>query len=129
MSDVEIVAHQLVVDGSVVATTNVVKQFLLLDDGRLVIVLWGGQYPTGHPLDNGETISRNVICINTRGEILWTMEDPADHPNCNGGASPVSEIKVTDAGYWPGNIVGWNGDHTMVIDKDTGKLLYLEYTK
>ncbi len=129
MSDIEIVANKLVVDGGVVATTGLVKQFLRLDDERLVLVLWGGQYPTGHPLDNAETTSRNVICINTRGEVQWIMENHMDNPYRSNVGSPVSKIELMDRGLFPGHIVAWNGDHRMAIDKDTGKLLGVEFTK
>ncbi|MFZ5698487.1 MAG: hypothetical protein ACOY9J_07225 [Pseudomonadota bacterium] len=89
----------------------------------------GWQYPTGHPLDNVETTSRNVICINTRGEVQWIMENHMDNPYRSNGGSPVSEIKLMDKGLLPGHIFAWNGDHRMAIDKNTGKLLYLEFTK
>lgn len=123
--DVQILNRKLLVDvKEIIVTPRGVDTFIWVDDAKLALVLW-----THGRWSKDNQIGRNVICINTRGEVLWTMEDPADHPNCNGSASPVSKIEMTDAGYWPGNIVGWNGDHTMVIDKDTGKLLYLEFTK
>ncbi|MFZ5862976.1 MAG: hypothetical protein ACOYXR_09070 [Nitrospirota bacterium] len=132
--DVQIVNRHLLIDGKeVIAAPYGVDTFIWIDDEKLALVLWtrdfeyilNGNRISGNKNDRG----RNVICINTRGEVQWIMENHMDNPYRSNGGSPVSKIEMTDAGYWPGNIVGWNGDHCMVIDKNTGKLLYIDFTK
>ncbi len=123
--DAKIVDHHFVIGGKeVIAARYGVKQFMWLDEERLVLVLGAGR---NYEEDNQG--SRNVICINTRGEVQWIMENHMDNPYRSNGGSPVSKIELMDRGLFPGHIVAWNGDHRMAIDKDTGKLLGVEFTK
>jgi len=123
--DVQVVNRHLLIDGKeVIATRYGVKQFMWLDEERLVLVLGAGRN-----YEEDKQGSRNVICINTRGEVQWIMENHMDNPYRSNGGSPVSKIMFTEGGQWPGNIGAFNGDHRMVIDKNTGKLLYIDFTK
>lgn len=131
---VQIVNRHLLIGGKEVITAPYgVDTFIWIDDEKLALVLWtrdfeyilNGERISGNKSDRG----RNVICINTRGEVQWIMENHMDNPYRSNGGSPVSKIELMDRGLFPGHIVAWNGDHRMAIDKDTGKLLGVEFTK
>ncbi|MFZ5698488.1 MAG: hypothetical protein ACOY9J_07230 [Pseudomonadota bacterium] len=113
----EIVDRRLFIEGmEVISPPYEVQKFLWLSDERLALVLLvRGNWSPGNP------INQNVVCISVQGDILWVLDEKSP--------GPVHRIELMDRGLFPGHIVAWGGDHRMAIDKNTGKLLYLEFTK